>query len=115
MKLLPDGFRVLLAPAAPPPALRLGLALGEVPADPVVPPIEDPVVTPLVADPPAAPPAAEPVPVCAKATLLVTAKAAANPMLVSLMMVFPFAVITHKPASAGMRSWIRASNESNEA
>jgi hypothetical protein len=84
MKLLPDGFRMLLAPAAPPPALRLGLALGEVPADPVVPPIEDPVVTPLVADPPAA----EPVPVCAKATLLVTAKAAANPILTSFMMIF---------------------------
>jgi hypothetical protein len=87
MKLLPDGFSVLFAPAAAPPALRLGLPPGEVPV--VVPPMEDPVVTPLVADPPVVPPAAEPVPVCAKAKVLVRAKAAASPMLVSFMMVFP--------------------------
>lgn len=87
MKLLPEGFRVLFAPAAAPPALRFGLVPGEIPgAVPVVvPPIGDPVVVPLVADPPAA----EPVPLCAKAKVLVRATAAASPMLVSFMMIFP--------------------------
>jgi hypothetical protein len=93
MKLLPDGFSELLAPAAAPPALRLGLVPGEVPV--VVPPIDDPVVVPLVAEPPAAvPPVEEPVPLCAKAQVLAraeeSAKVAANPMLVSFMMIFPF-------------------------
>lgn len=88
MKLLPDGFRILFAPAAAPPALRLGLLPDTAPG--AVPPMEDPVVTPLVADPPAAvPPVAEPVPVCANAQVLVSAKAAASPMLVSFMMIFP--------------------------
>jgi len=92
MKLLPDGLRLLFAPAAAPPALRFGLLLGRVPdaAPVVVPPNDDPVVVPLVVDPPAAvPPVAEPVPLCAKAKVLVRAKAAASPMLVSFMMIFP--------------------------
>jgi hypothetical protein len=100
MKLLPDGFRVLFAPAAAPPALRFGLLPDEVPipVPVVVPPTDDPVVVPLVADPPAAvPPAAEPVPLCAKAKVLVRAKirakvgakAVASPMRVSFIMIFP--------------------------
>jgi hypothetical protein len=95
MKLLPDGFSALFAPAAAPPAFIFGLLPGRVPgAVPVVvPPMDDPVVTPLVPDP-AVPPAAEPVPVCAKAKVLVRAIAAASPMLVSFMMIFLFAVTT---------------------
>ena len=98
MKLLPDGFSALFAPAAAPPALRFGLLPGRVPdALPVVPPIDDPVVVPLVAEPPTeVPPVAEPVAVCAKALGRAeeSARAAASPMLVSFMMIFPFAVTT---------------------
>jgi hypothetical protein len=55
--------------------------------DPVVVPfIDDPVVAPPAADPPAAElPAAEPLPLCAKANVLESASAAANPMLINFM------------------------------
>jgi hypothetical protein len=115
MKLLPDGFKVLFAPAAAPPALRFGLPPGEVPSPVpvVVRPIDDPVVAPLGADPPAA----EPLPLCAKAKVLVwakvRAKAAASPMLVSFMMI-SLCSDNVKPHGAGIRSCIRASHDSNE-
>jgi hypothetical protein len=83
MKVLPDGFRPLLAPAAVLPAPLLIPLLVELPV--VAPFTEEPVVTPLVADPPAAGlPPAEPLP-CANANGLISASAAANPMVLSLM------------------------------
>jgi hypothetical protein len=90
IRLFPDGFKPLFAPAAALPALPFRPVPVEVPDDvPLVVPLrDDPVVIPLVADPPAAEPPAEPVPLCAKAKLLESASAAANPMLVSFMMIF---------------------------
>jgi len=90
MRLFPDGFKPLFAPAAALPALVFGLMPVEVPdAVPVVvPPTDDPVVVPLVADPAAAELPAEPLPLCANATVLESASAAASPMLVSFMMIF---------------------------
>jgi hypothetical protein len=83
MKVLPDGFWPLLAPAAPLPAPLLIPLLVPL----VVPFVEEPVVTPLVADPVAAElPRAEPLP-CANANVLVNASAAANPIVLSLMVV----------------------------
>jgi hypothetical protein len=88
-RLLPDGFKLLLAPPValpapvviplfrPPPVV----APGEVPM--VVPFMDEPVVVPLVADPPA-----EPAPVWARATLPERASTAASPMLVNFMMIF---------------------------
>ena len=90
IRLLPDGFTALFAPAVALPALLFRL----VPADPpsevpaVVPVVADPVVVPLVADPPAAAPPADPLPLWAKATVLESASAAASPMLVNFMMSF---------------------------
>jgi hypothetical protein len=82
MPLLPDGFSVLFAPAAALPAPVLG-----VPAAPVVP-----LVVPVVGDPaagaPVEPAPGEPVPLCASANVLVSVSAAANAMLVSLMVSF---------------------------
>jgi hypothetical protein len=80
IKLFPEGFKPLLAPAAALPALPLV-------EDPVVVPfVDDPVVVPLAAGAPAAElPPAEPLPLCARANVLESASAAANPMLVSLM------------------------------
>jgi hypothetical protein len=81
MKLLPDGFRPLLAPAAALPALVLTPPLVALPV--VVPFVEE--VAPVAADPPVAElPAAEP-PACANAKLLVSASAAANPIVASFM------------------------------
>ena len=83
IKVFPDGFWPLFAPAAalPAPLLRL-----DVP--PVVPFIDDPVVALLVAGPTAAElPPVEP-PLCASAKLLVSASAAASPILVNLMVFF---------------------------
>jgi len=83
IRVFPDGFRPLFAPAAalPAPLLRL-----DVP--PVVPFIDDPVVALLVAGPTAAElPPVEP-PLCASAEVLVSASAAANPILVNLMASF---------------------------
>jgi hypothetical protein len=95
MKLLPDGFRVLFAPAAALPAPVLIPPLVEFPVvvpGVVVPLIDDPVVVPLVADPPAdVPPLVEPVPVCASANELANVSAATNPRLLSFMVFFPLA------------------------
>jgi hypothetical protein len=84
IRLLPDGFTALLAPAAALPAPVLMPLLVEVP-----------VVTPgLVVGPVAAPPVVvllpvELVPVCASANVLANVSAAAKPRLVNLMMSFP--------------------------
>jgi hypothetical protein len=81
MKLLPDGFRPLLAPAAALPALVLTPPLAALPV--VVPFVEEAV--PVAVDPPLAelPPAE--LPACANAKLLVSASAAANPIVVSFI------------------------------
>jgi hypothetical protein len=65
-------------------------ALPELPV--VEPFVEEPVVVPLAAEPPAAepPPAEPPPPACANATVLVSASAVANPIAVSLIVVFHF-------------------------
>jgi hypothetical protein len=78
MRLLPEGLRALLAPAVALPALVL--------AEPALP-LEEPapaapVVVPLVPDPAAEAPPEEPLP-CAKAALLASASAAANPTVVA--------------------------------
>jgi hypothetical protein len=97
MRLFPDGFRVLLAPAAALPAVLPRLLDGlpvpvVVPVDePVVPidepvvPVGEPVVVPVAVEPPAVdPPPAEPAPLCAMASVLVSASAVANPIAASL-------------------------------
>jgi hypothetical protein len=87
MKLLPDGFEPLLAPAAALPAMLVPL-LVEVPV--VAPLVEGPVVTPDVADPPVAGlPPAEPL-LWANAKELASASAAARVMVMSRMIVFRF-------------------------
>jgi hypothetical protein len=89
MKLFPDGFTVLLAPAVALPAelprLLDGLAVPVVvPVDEPVVPIDEPVVVPVAVEPPAvdAPPA-EPAPLCAIASVLVSTSAVANPIVAS--------------------------------
>jgi hypothetical protein len=85
MKVLPDGFELLLAPAAALPAVPLIPPLVGVPV--VVPFVEAPVVTPDVADPPVAGlPPAEPL-LWANAKELASASAAARVMVMSLMVV----------------------------
>jgi hypothetical protein len=81
MKLFPEGFRPLFAPAAALPAL---VPIPPLVALPVVVPFVEEVV-PVAADPPAAglPPAE--LPVCANAKSQVSASAAANPMVLSFM------------------------------
>ena len=87
IRLFPDGFRPLFAPAAALPAPLLPLApFVEVP---VVPPFVDPVVVPLAAGAPAAElPLAEPLPLCASANVLESASAAATPIHINLMVSF---------------------------
>jgi hypothetical protein len=88
MRVLPDGFCPLLAPAAALPALLPVPPVVEVPVV-VVPFMEEPVVVPLAADPPAAElPPAEPLPLWANANVLVSASAVANPIVMSLMFSF---------------------------
>jgi hypothetical protein len=100
IRLLPDGFCELLAPAVEPPALKF--------ADPV-PDGAWPVVVPLDIDPlggaaptPAVPlapvPAAPAPPLCARATVLVSASAVANPSVTILIFIRVsfFAVIGDK-------------------
>lgn len=85
IKLFPDGFWLLFAPAAALPAPLLIPLLVELPV--VAPFVEEPVVVPVAADPPAVElPPAEP-PACAKATVLVSASTAANPIVVSFIVV----------------------------
>jgi hypothetical protein len=84
MRLLPDGLYWLLAPAAALPALLFAPPVVGPPV--VVPLVDEPVVVPLAADPPALElPPAEPLPLCANANVLVSASAAANPIVTSLM------------------------------
>ena len=92
IKELPDGLYWLLAPAAALPALLFAPGDVELPELPVVVPfVEEPVVVPLAADPPAAElPPAEPAPLCANASVLVSASVATNPIAISLMIVFHF-------------------------
>jgi hypothetical protein len=90
IKLFPDGFRLLFAPAAALPALLLIPLLAELPV--VAPFVEEPVVVPEAADPPAAElPPAEP-PACANATVLVSASTAAKPIVVSFIVISIFVV-----------------------
>ena len=86
----PDGFRPLFAPAAALPALLPIPPVVELPV--VVPFVEEPVVVPpLAADLPAAelPPAAQLL-LWANANVLLSARAAANPIVTSLMFSFLF-------------------------
>ena len=90
MRLLPDGLYWLLAPAAALPALLFAPPVVELPV--VVPLVDEPVVVPLAPGPPALelPPAEPPAPPppppdCANANVLVSASAAANPIVTSLM------------------------------
>jgi hypothetical protein len=90
IKLFPDGFRLLFAPAAALPALLLIPLLVELPV--VAPFVEEPVVVPDAADPPVAePPPAEP-PACANATVLVSVSIAANANVLSFIVVSIFVV-----------------------
>jgi hypothetical protein len=90
MKLFPDGFTVLLAPAAALPAVLPRLLDGlpvpvVVPVDEPVVPVGEPVVVPVAVEPPAVdPPPAEPAPLCAMTSVLVSASAVANPIAASL-------------------------------
>jgi hypothetical protein len=62
--------------------------------------MEEPVVVPLAADPPAAElPPAEPPPLWANASVLVSARAAANPIVMSLMFSFLSVVFVQKTSS----------------
>jgi hypothetical protein len=92
IKVFPDGFRALFAPAAalpapvPMPLVELSVELPGVVVDGPV--VDGPVVPPLVVEPPVEVPPVEPVPVCASAKLLANVNAAANPILMSFMMPF---------------------------
>ena len=95
MRLFPDGFAALLAPAAALPASLLMVPFGELPVVlvelPVVfveLPVVVPLVVPLAAEPPAVePPPTEPPADCASATVLESASAVANPTVASLMVI----------------------------
>jgi hypothetical protein len=93
---LPEGFWVLFAPAAALPALLPSPLLAALP----VVPIDEPVVVPPVVDDPGAVPVIPgllvpaapglladpaPAPACANANVLVSAIAAARPIVASLM------------------------------
>jgi hypothetical protein len=89
IRLFPDGFRPLFAPAAALPAPLLRPPLAPFVEVPVVPLLVDPVVVPLAAGAPAAElPLAEPLPLCASANVLESASAAATPILINLMVSF---------------------------
>jgi hypothetical protein len=91
--LLPDGFNVLFAPAAALPALLPTPLLGApvvVPVDDPVVPTDEPVVAPAAGLPAAEPPPAAPAPpACAKASVLVSANAAASLIVASFMILIP--------------------------
>ncbi|HEY2885527.1 MAG TPA: hypothetical protein VGJ08_09970 [Rhizomicrobium sp.] len=105
IRLLPDGFCVLLAPAVEPPAFKFDDPAA--PACPVVPLFIDPaggaapvpvvpLIPPLVPAPaPPAPPPAPPAP-CANANVLVSASAVANIATVIFIAVSFSAVIGDK-------------------
>jgi hypothetical protein len=93
IKVFPDGFRALFAPAAalpapvPMPLVERSVELPGVVVDGPV--VDGPVVPPLVVEPPVeVPPPLEPVPVCASAKVLANVNAAANPILMSFMIPF---------------------------
>jgi hypothetical protein len=97
MKLFPEGFRELLAPAAALPAELPRLLDGlpvVVPGDEPVVPIDEPVAV--------EPPAVEPpeVPVCAMANVLVSASAVASPIVASLDLIILSLVYSDKGATA---------------
>jgi hypothetical protein len=101
IKLLPDGFEPLLAPAAALPAVLVPL-LVEVPV--VVPLVEAPVVAPDVADPPVAGLLPAEPPLWANAKELASASAAARVMVMNLME-FPILLPTkHKRRRLSLRS-----------
>jgi hypothetical protein len=92
MKLLPEGFWVLFAPAAALPALLPRPLLVALPVVPVDEPVDEPVVVPPVVDDPGAVPVApgllaDPAPACASANVLVSAITAAKPIVASLMII----------------------------
>jgi hypothetical protein len=94
IKLFPDGFRALLAPAAALPApvfmpvVELSVELPGVVVLTDGPVVDGPVVVPLVDPPVDVLPPVEPVPVCASANVLASVNAAANPILMSFMISF---------------------------
>jgi hypothetical protein len=91
IKVFPDGFRALFAPAAalPAPVPMPLVESVELPGVVVDGPVVDgPVVPPLVVDPPVEVLPVEPVPVCASAKVLASVNAAANPILMSFMISF---------------------------
>jgi hypothetical protein len=86
---LPDGFVFVLEPFAEPAVLpvELPLPLMVLPLDPVVPPVLPPLIPAAPpAKPPAEPPPAPP-PACAYANVLERARAVANAIVVSFMLV----------------------------
>jgi hypothetical protein len=104
MCVFPDGFTVLLRPAAALPALLVMPVPEVLPAalPVVVPPVEDPAVAPLVAAPPVPelPPDAPPLD-CASAKLLVNANAVASPRVASFMIApFPGRITAQHAARA---------------
>ena len=89
IKLFPEGFRLLFAPAAALPAPLLRPPLAPFVEVPVVPLFVDPVVVPLAAGAPAAElPLAEPLPLCASANVPESTNAAATPIPINLMVSF---------------------------
>jgi hypothetical protein len=88
IRLFPDGFRPLFAPAAALPAPLLRPPLAPFVEVPVVPLFVDPVVVPLAADAPAAELPLAPLPLCASANVLESASAAASPIHINLMVSF---------------------------
>ena len=95
IRLFPDGFRPLFAPAAALPAPLLRPPFAELP---VVPLFVDPVVVPFAAGAPAAELALpEPLPLCASANVLEIASAAATPILINLMASFLSLMTKGKP------------------
>jgi hypothetical protein len=106
-KLFPEGFRVLLAPAVALPAELPRLLDGlpvVVPVDEPVVPIDEPVVVPVAVEPPAVAPPAEPVPLCATASVLVSASAVANPIVASLdLMTLSLVVPTREQRRRALR------------
>jgi hypothetical protein len=92
---------VLFAPAAalpaPLPRLLDGLPVV-VPVDDPVVPVDEPVVVPVAVDPPVL--EAPPVPLCAEASVLVSASAVANPIVASFMVVIPCLLSDTGPTTA---------------
>ena len=98
IRLFPDGFRPLFAPATALPAPLLTPPFAPFAELPVVPLFVDPVVVPFAAGAPAAELALpEPLPLCASANVLEIASAAATPILINLMASFLSLMTKGKP------------------